>query len=535
MVVSEEQPPAVEGDAAASKKAAKKAAKAAEKQQKKAEHKAASGQVQQEASEPDVSEGRYGQLKLIQSSGEHRDRVYTDVKDLTVKLNGQSVWVRARLQTSRAKGKQCFAVLRQSSSTVQLLVSVSEERAVSKQMVKFTGNITKESIIDVYATVVKTATPIESCTVRDVELVAAQLWLVSPARAQLPLQIEDAARPEKSDDPEALKIRVNQDTRLDNRVLDLRTPANQAIFRLEAGVCKLFRDLLTQRGFVEIHTPKIISAASEGGANVFTVSYFKSSAYLAQSPQLYKQMAIAADFDKVFTVGAVFRAEDSNTHRHLTEFVGLDLEMSFKHHYHEVLYTIAGTLTDMFRGLRDQFAAEIATVGQQYRVEPFKFLDPPLRLEFPQAIQMLKEAGVTVGEEDDLSTPDEKLLGRLVRAKYDTDFYILDKYPLAVRPFYTMPDPNNPKVSNSYDMFMRGEEILSGAQRIHDPEFLTERAKHHGIDISKIAAYIESFRLGCPPHAGGGIGMERVVMLYLGLDNIRKTSMFPRDPKRVTP
>ncbi|CAH0698066.1 unnamed protein product [Spodoptera exigua] len=535
MVVSEEQPPAVEGDAAASKKAAKKAAKAAEKQQKKAEHKAASGQAQPEASEPDVSEGRYGQLKMIQSSGENRDRVYTDVKDLSVKLNGQNVWVRARLQTSRAKGKQCFAVLRQSSSTVQLLISVNEERAVSKQMVKFTGNITKESIIDVYATVVKTSAPIESCTVREVELVGTQLWLVSPARAQLPLQIEDAARPEKSDDPEALKIRVNQDTRLDNRVLDLRTPANQAIFRLEAGVCKLFRDLLTERGFVEIHTPKIISAASEGGANVFTVSYFKSSAYLAQSPQLYKQMAIAADFDKVFTVGAVFRAEDSNTHRHLTEFVGLDLEMSFKHHYHEVLYTIAGTLTDMFRGLRDQFAAEIATVGQQYRVEPFKFLDPPLRLEFPQAIQMLKEAGVTVGEEDDLSTPDEKLLGRLVRAKYDTDFYILDKYPLAVRPFYTMPDPNNPKVSNSYDMFMRGEEILSGAQRIHDPEFLTERAKHHGIDISKIAAYIESFRLGCPPHAGGGIGMERVVMLYLGLDNIRKTSMFPRDPKRVTP
>ncbi|KAJ8707021.1 hypothetical protein PYW08_011155 [Mythimna loreyi] len=537
MVVSEEQPVPVEGDAAASKKAAKKAAKAAEKQQKKAEHKAASGapQAEGEGPEADVSAGRYGVLKLIQSTGENRDRVYTDVKDLTVALNGQNVWVRARLQTSRAKGKQCFAVLRQSSSTVQLLVSVNDERAVSKQMVKFTGNITKESIIDVFATVVKTQAPVESCTVSGVELVGSQVWLVSAARAQLPLQVEDAARPEKNDDPEALRIRVHQDTRLDNRVLDLRTPANQAIFRLEAGVCRLFRDILTQRGFVEIHTPKIIAAASEGGANVFTVSYFKSSAYLAQSPQLYKQMAIAADFDKVFTVGAVFRAEDSNTHRHLTEFVGLDLEMSFKHHYHEVVDTIAGTLTDMFRGLRDQFASEIATVGQQYRVEPFKFLDPPLRLEFPQAIQMLKEAGVTVGEEDDLSTPDEKLLGRLVRAKYDTDFYILDKYPLAVRPFYTMPDPHNPKVSNSYDMFMRGEEILSGAQRIHDPEFLTQRALHHGIDISKIAAYIESFRLGCPPHAGGGIGMERVVMLYLGLDNIRKTSMFPRDPKRVTP
>ncbi|XP_026323248.1 aspartate--tRNA ligase, cytoplasmic [Hyposmocoma kahamanoa] len=481
MVVSESSQPPVEGDTAgASKKAAKKAAKAAEKQQKKAENKAASAQSQ-ETSEPDISEGRYGVLKLIQSSGENRERVYTDVKDLGVKMDGQTVWVRARLQTSRAKGKQCFAVLRQSSATMQLLISVSEERRVSKQMVKFTGNITKESIIDVQGTVVKTASPIESCSIRDVELLASEVWTVSSARSQLPLQIEDAARPEKNDDPEALKIRVNQDTRLDNRVLDLRTPANQAIFRIEAGVCRLFRDILTKKGFVEIHTPKIISAASEGGANVFTVSYFKSSAYLAQSPQLYKQMAIAADFDKVFTVGAVFRAEDSNTHRHLTEFVGLDLEMSFKHHYHEVVDTIASTFTDIFRGLRDEFTSEIATVGQQYSVEPFKFLDPPLKLEFPQAIQMLKEAGVTLGEEDDLSTPDEKLLGRLVKAKYDTDFYILDKYPLAVRPFYTMPDPNNPKVSNSYDMFMRGEEILSGAQRIHDPDFLIERAKYHAI------------------------------------------------------
>lgn len=195
---------------------------------------------------------------------------------------------------------------------------------------------------------------IEFCTEHNLEIHPSEVYVVSQAKTMLPLQIEDASRPEKVEDPEALKIRVNQDTRLDNRVLDLRTPANQAIFRLEAGVCKLFRDILTQKGFVEIHTPKIISAASEGGANVFTVSYFKDSAYLAQSPQLYKQMAIAADFDKVFTVGAVFRAEDSNTHRHLTEFVGLDLEMAFKYHYHEVLNTIGDTFTEIFKGLRDQ-------------------------------------------------------------------------------------------------------------------------------------------------------------------------------------
>jgi aspartyl-tRNA synthetase len=147
---------------------------------------------------------------------------------------------------------------------------------------------------------------------------------------------------------------VNQDTRLDNRVLDLRTPANQAIFRIQMGVCELFRRALQAKGFVEINTPKIIGAASEGGANVFTVSYFKGSAYLAQSPQLYKQMAIAADFEKVYTIGAVFRAEDSNTHRHLTEFVGLDMEMAFQYHYHEVLDVLGQMFNNIFRGLAEQ-------------------------------------------------------------------------------------------------------------------------------------------------------------------------------------
>uniref|UniRef100_A0AAG5D9I5 Aspartate--tRNA ligase, cytoplasmic n=1 Tax=Anopheles atroparvus TaxID=41427 RepID=A0AAG5D9I5_ANOAO len=525
-----------------SKKAAKKAAKDAVKAAKKAEHKAAvagavgpSGGSNDDAGADgvDYAAARYGAMKMIQSAEKFIERVFVKVSDLSQSAKDAEVWVRGRVHTSRCKGKQCFLVLRQQSSTVQCLLAVND--VVSKQMVKFSGSIPRESIIDLKAKVIPVEQRIESCTEQTLELHVLELFLLSAAKAQLPLQIEDASRSEKSDDPEALKIRVNQDTRLDNRVLDLRTPANQAIFRLEAVVCRLFRDVLTAQGFTEIHTPKIISAASEGGANVFTVSYFKDSAYLAQSPQLYKQMAIAADFDKVFTVGAVFRAEDSNTHRHLTEFVGLDLEMAFKYHYHEVMDTIGNTFTEIFKGLRDSYAKEIAAVGQQYNVEPFKFLEPPLKLEFAQAVAMLREAGVQMDDEEDLSTPSEKLLGRLVKAKYDTDFYMLDKFPLAVRPFYTMPDPVNQKYSNSYDMFMRGEEILSGAQRIHDPEYLIERAKLHGIDLSKIAAYIDAFRYGCPPHAGGGIGMERVVMLYLGLDNIRKTSMFPRDPKRLTP
>jgi len=507
------------------KKAEKAAKRAADKEQK-------GGQQQADTDGPDLSEGKYGVQEMNQSKVKNVVEIIS-VRDLKVKDAGNKVWIRGRLHTSRAKGKQCFFVIRDQQETVQCLAFVNER--ISKQMIKFISHISKESIVDVEAEIVKAEEKIESCSQQNIELHVHQVWVVSASAPQLPLLIEDAARKVTDEEQEGNFARVNQDTRLDNRILDLRTPANQAIFRLEAGVCALFRDVLTKQGFTEIHTPKIISAASEGGANVFKVSYFKGSAYLAQSPQLYKQMAIAADFGKVFTVGGVFRAEDSNTHRHLTEFVGLDMEMAFKFHYHEVVDTIGNMFTQIFKGLRDKFQGEIATVNTQYPSEPFKFLDPPLRLEFPEAVSMLLEAGVEMGDEDDLSTPAEKLLGRLVKAKYDTDFFILDKFPLAVRPFYTMPDPNNDKYSNSYDMFMRGEEILSGAQRIHDPNFLTERAKLHGVELPTIASYIDSFRYGCPPHAGGGIGMERVTMLYLGLDNIRKTSMFPRDPKRLTP
>uniref|UniRef100_A0A665UY63 Aspartate--tRNA ligase, cytoplasmic n=1 Tax=Echeneis naucrates TaxID=173247 RepID=A0A665UY63_ECHNA len=433
------------------------------------------------------------------------DRALVRVQDLTPEKADQLIWLRARIHTSRAKGKQCFLVLRQQQFNVQALVAVGD--CASKQMVKFAANITKESIVDVEALVRKVEQKIESCSQQDVELHIERIFVISQAEPRLPLQLDDAVRPDGEGEEEG-RATVNQDTKLDNRVIDLRTTTSQAIFRLQSGVCQLFRDTLTKKGFVEIQTPKIISAASEGGANVFTVSYFKTSAYLAQSPQLYKQMCICADFDKVFCVGPGKKSS------------------------HHVLPPCAAFT--LVRSLRC-FQTEIQTVNKQFPSEPFKFLEPTLRLEYTEAVAMLREAGVEMGDEDDLSTPNEKLLGRLVKEKYDTDFYVLDKYPLAVRPFYTMPDPNNPKYSNSYDMFMRGEEILSGAQRIHNAQLLTERAIHHQIDLEKIKAYIDSFRYGAPPHGGGGIGLERVCMLYLGLHNVRQTSMFPRDPKRLTP
>lgn len=208
-------------------------------------------------------------------------------------------------------------------------------------------------------------------------------------------------------------------------------------------------------------------------------------AFLAQSPQFYKQMAICADFDRVFEIAPVFRAENSFTHRHMTEFVGVDLEMTFNEHYHEVLDLIGEMFVFLFDELKAQYAKEIETVRRQYPFEDLKYLPKTLVLTFAEGIQMLRAAGVDIGDYDDLSTPQEKQLGRLVKEKYGTDFYALDKFPLSVRPFYTMPNAENGGYSNSYDFFIRGEEILSGAQRIHDYELLCERAKAHGISTCR--------------------------------------------------
>lgn len=268
----------------------------------------------------------------------------------------------------------------------------------------------------------------------------------------------------------------------------------------------MFREFLDGRNFTEIHTPKIIPAASEGGANVFKVSYFKGDAFLAQSPQLYKQMCICADFERVYEIAPVFRAENSFTHRHMTEFVGLDLEMAFQEHYHEVLDIFDELFVYIFEGLKTRFTAEMEAVKRQYPFADFEYLPKSLRLQYKDGIQMLREAGVEIGDHDDMNTAQERKLGELVKAKYGTDFYMLDKFPLEIRPFYTMPDAKNEGYSNSYDFFIRGEEILSGAQRIHDPALLKERAEAHGVDLKTIQGYLDAFKYGVPPHAGGGIG-----------------------------
>ncbi len=454
---------------------------------------------------------------------------------------GKTVWLRGRLNSIRVKGGSCFLVLRQNSfDTVQAcFFKDTENPEQSAKMIKYLKSLTTESMVDLEGTV--STADVRSASIQDAELVIKRIHAVSKADAMLPFLVEDAARSEKeveeSQDTDRPFPRLGQELRLDHRWLDLRAPANNAIMRVQSAICQLFRESLYSQGFVEIHTPKLIAGESESGAGVFTTDYFGTTACLAQSPQLYKQMAISSDLDRVFEIGPVFRAENSNTRRHLCEFTGLDLEMAINEHYMETLEVVHNMFKHIFENLETRWAKELEVIRTQYESEPVTFTDEPCVLHWPEAMEILEEKGFDMGDKlGDLTGAQELALGAAVKEKYGTDFFMLDKYPSNIRPFYTMPDPADARFSNSYDMFIRGQEICSGAQRCHDPEMVTEIIKQKGIEMGDgLKTYIESFRHGVSPHAGAGIGLERVVFLYLGLDNVRKASMFPRDPNRCTP
>ncbi|KNE67770.1 aspartate-tRNA ligase [Allomyces macrogynus ATCC 38327] len=524
------------GDGQLSDKQLKKLKKEQEKAARKAEVAArlAAEKAAREAADVDYSTDRYGKLP-VNMSQQRTNEKREAIADINAARAGETIKLRARVQTCRLQGnKLCFFQLRQRFDTIQAVLTATKD-TVSKHMIKFAGSITTESLVIIEATIAKAPEPVRSCTVQDAELQVHRVYVESAASDRLPFLLEDAARPEADFDLNPAFSRVALDTRLNNRVIDLRTITNQAIFRIQSGICQLFREFLYARGFTEIHTPKMIGAASEGGANVFEVTYFKTKAYLAQSPQFYKQMMIGADFERVFEIGPVFRAENSLTHRHMTEFTGLDLEMSINEHYSEVLDLFDELFVHLFSGIESRFAKELDIINRQYPFEPFQYLKKSLRLTYPEAVALMRGAGHEMADDEDLSTEKERILGKLVKDKYKTDFYMLEKFPLCVRPFYTMPDPHDKMYSNSYDFFMRGEEILSGAQRVHDAAMLEERAREHGVDPATIQPYLDAFKYGVAPHGGGGIGLERVVMLYLNLFNIRRTSLFPRDPKRLEP
>lgn len=411
-----------------------------------------------------------------------------------------------------------FLILRQQLSSVQCIILKSPE--IPKEKIKELGSIPNESLIELTGSVSKCEKP-TTCSLNDLEIKISSFKLLSKSES-LPFTYEEGLGPD----------RVSLKTRLDNRVMDLRLPVNHFLIKSLSQVSNSFREFLLKKDFIEIHSPKLIEGVSEGGSEVFITDYFGKPACLAQSPQFYKQMAILADFEKVFEIGPVFRAENSNTHRHLCEFTGLDFEMKVETSYMEVVDLAADLVGFVLAKLQEK---DFGQVFEYFGSEQVKVLHERLVITYEQASEILRGNGAEHSFPMDFSMEQEKMLGKLVKEKYGTDFFVVHRYPTCLRPLYTRPCEDDPRYSESFDMFLRGEEIASGSRRISDYSALVSSAQSRNIDLNSIHSYLESFKYGNPNHGGCGLGLERLVMLYFGAHNIRHTSLFPRDPRRLVP
>jgi len=325
-------------------------------------------------------------------------------------------------------------------------------------------------------------------------------------------------------------INASLETQLDHRTITLRKPSKRAIFKVQGEIVEAFRKYLRELGFQEIHTPKIISSGTEGGSELFTVNYFDTRAFLAQSPQFYKQMMVGAGMEAVFEIGHAYRAELHNTWRHLNEYVSLDVEMGFIKDEEDLMDLEEGFIKYLFAHLKYACKKELELLGVQL----------PIVEKIPRI--PLKEVQDILLREYDKKSPvgnidgeGEMLISKYVKEKYGSDFVFITEYPASKRPMYTMPHEEKEGLTRSFDLIYKGLEITTGGQRIHDYEMLKANIKKFGANPDDFAFYLETFKYGMPPHGGFAIGLERLTMKILDLDNIREASLFPRDLNRLEP
>lgn len=324
----------------------------------------------------------------------------------------------------------------------------------------------------------------------------------------------------------------SMDKQLDWRHLSLRTPRNQLMLKVQNTMLVAMREFFCQKDFTEIHTPKLMGTPSESGAEVFEVKYFDTKAYLAQSPQFYKQMAIATGLEGVFEVGPVFRAEPSFTTRHATEFTGVDAEFAWITSYKDVMAFEEQWLHFVLQTIEAKHGAEIEA---QFGVKVVVPTLPFPKIAFADVLVLLAEHGHVIDNEHDLDSAGEKLLGKIVQEKYGHQFVFVTDYPSAGRAFYHMRHAENPELTCGFDLLWQGLEITTGAQREHRYETLKAQAVDRGYKLEPLEPYLNSFKYGCPPHGGFGVGLARVMMLLLGLGSIRETMFLFRGPNRLTP
>ncbi|MGP8076450.1 MAG: aspartate--tRNA(Asn) ligase [Thermoplasmata archaeon] len=423
-------------------------------------------------------------------------------------MDGAVVRISGHLEDYRALGGVAFALVRDGSGTTQVTL---KKGTTDPALFALFADLPRESVLSVEGKVNRS----ERAN-RRVELLPTAVEVIARAEVPLPLGIVD-------------KVGAELDTRLNHRVLDLRKPAVRAVFELRSSLLAGFREAFLRRGFLEVDTPKLLRQGAEGGATLFAVDYFDTKAYLAQSPQLYKQMLIGAGFERVFEIAPAFRAEPSDTVRHITEFSSLDAEMGFIDSVEDVRSTLEGIVTEAFAAAKKDLAERGNPLSERIPLPTTPFP----RVTFAKCMEWLGRPG----SEEDLGTEDEKAVGEHVQREFGAALYFITDYPTAIKAgtFYAQRQDANPRLTNYFDLGFRGLEIASGGVREHRLDHLTANIASAGLVPEKFPGYLEAFRFGMPPHGGWGLGIDRVVQVLAGLSNIREARLFPRDRYRLDP
>jgi nondiscriminating aspartyl-tRNA synthetase len=436
----------------------------------------------------------------------------TLIGDLRSKI-GQTVTVQGWLQVLRDQKKMQFLVLRDQTGAVQIVV----EKAASPDQAALISGCGVESALIITGKVIDN--PI-------VKLGGIEMQLES-------IEVNNVAASPLAFEPFGETLPA-LDYRLDWRYMDLRRPENLLIFKVQTTAEMAMREFWVNNGFIEIHSPKLVGTPSEGGAELFSLDYFERKAYLAQSPQFYKQMAMAAGFERVFEIGPAFRADPSFTSRHMTEFTSIDAEISWIESHEDVMSLQERLLQFTYQKVKDVHGEEIkARFGIDITVPTVPFP----RITMAEAVKVLKERNYVVpaDKKGDMDPGGERELGLYIKEKYNHDFVFLTDWPIAVRPFYHMRHTDNPGLTKSYDLIASGLEITTGAQREHRRDILEKQALEKGLNLDILSVYLDYFKYGCPSHGGFGLGLSRLLMVMLNLDNVREAVFVFRGPTRLDP
>jgi len=424
---------------------------------------------------------------------------------------GEKIKIAGFVQTIRDQGRIKFLIVRDITGTIQTVITKDNQEAL-----EIVEGLSLESVVEIIGLVKE-----EKQVAGGIEVAVEKIIVLSLASPELPIQVI-----EKNDGD------VDLQKRLDWRWLDLRKPEKALVFKVWTLMEQSFREYWTQNRYIEIHSPKLMSTPSESGAELFEVKYFDRKAYLAQSPQFYKQMGMASGFERVFEVGPVFRANPSFTSRHDTEFTGYDAEISFIESHQEVMAEEQKAIKYMIENLKEKFGKEILSMYGRDLITPSL---PFPQVTMKQAKEILAKLEVPSEKEGDLSPEEERKLSDYIKEKEGHEFVFVTEYPTEVRPFYHMRLESDPKLTKSFDLLWNGLEITTGAQREHRYDVLVAQAKEKGLTLEPIQFYLNFFKYGCPPHGGFGLGPSRMLMKIFNVGNVREVTYLYRGVKRLEP